>query len=458
MARWSAPAAPSWWPPRPTPSWQARSPPNRSPSCAPCSPTRRASLPGSPPATGWKPGPRPSRRGSCATSPASRPIPTWHPARPTARWCCPRRLLTLHRVVALLGVALCGVLLPIALHRRHRVGGFLALVLLALPVNALITGGLSGPHDRYQSRMMWLPPLLAALAIPALAQAARQTAGSAAGHAKETVHTHRAKPIVPSTKRFFLRVVRSAMQTGMAAATTGIKQELEPRMNTDGGRFKFSIPRYASCNDRGSVQASKKARKKGRIFTQISADGRGCTQMERNAPQPVDDTPGRPAWRADAPIVPWGRLHQKSRKQESKISNTEKKGGGTEATEKSRLWRFAQESDQTPREAPESSLLCALCAASLFLCVEILLSCRPRQTRSQILRQLARQQPTVPRLATLRPPDQASSRRRFQATTPVRHIAPANAARFSTCRLCVASWNRCTRPWPEIRHRAYRAR
>jgi hypothetical protein len=81
----------------------------------------------------------------------------------------PDWLGTLHRVVALLGVALCAALLPVTLWRRQRVGGFLALVLLVLPVNALITGGLSGPHDRYQSRVMWLPPLLAVLAIAGLA-------------------------------------------------------------------------------------------------------------------------------------------------------------------------------------------------------------------------------------------------------------------------------------------------
>ena len=89
----------------------------------------------------------------------------------------PAWLGTLHWVVALLGVGLCAVLMPVALHRRQRVGAFLALVLLVLPVNAFIAGGLSGPHDRYQNRIMWLPPMLAALAIvtllnPALAQAA----------------------------------------------------------------------------------------------------------------------------------------------------------------------------------------------------------------------------------------------------------------------------------------------
>jgi hypothetical protein len=81
----------------------------------------------------------------------------------------PAWLGMVHRVVALLGVAICAALLPVALFRRHRVAGFLALVLLVLPINALIAGGLSGPHDRYQSRVMWLPSLLAALAIPALA-------------------------------------------------------------------------------------------------------------------------------------------------------------------------------------------------------------------------------------------------------------------------------------------------
>ena len=45
--------------------------------------------------------------------------------------------------------------------RRHRSGGFAAAALLALLANAAITGGLSGPHDRYQSRIMWLPPLIA---------------------------------------------------------------------------------------------------------------------------------------------------------------------------------------------------------------------------------------------------------------------------------------------------------
>jgi hypothetical protein len=132
----------------------------------------------------------------------------------------PGWLGTLHRVVALLGVALCVVLLPVTLWRRQRVGGFLFVVLLVLPVNALITGGLSGPHDRYQSRVMWLPPLLAALAIaglvdPALARraaafplATRQDPPQSARSTQRALKATR-KPradTARSTKRLSLRV------------------------------------------------------------------------------------------------------------------------------------------------------------------------------------------------------------------------------------------------------------
>ena len=37
-----------------------------------------------------------------------------------------------------------------------------------LLANAAITGGLSGPHDRYQSRIMWLPPLVAVICLASL--------------------------------------------------------------------------------------------------------------------------------------------------------------------------------------------------------------------------------------------------------------------------------------------------
>jgi hypothetical protein len=39
-------------------------------------------------------------------------------------------------------------------------------VLVGAGVNALVTGALSGPHDRYQARIAWLLPLAAVLAWP----------------------------------------------------------------------------------------------------------------------------------------------------------------------------------------------------------------------------------------------------------------------------------------------------
>jgi hypothetical protein len=39
-------------------------------------------------------------------------------------------------------------------------------LLLALLGNAFICGALSNPHDRYQSRMMWLPTFALAFAVP----------------------------------------------------------------------------------------------------------------------------------------------------------------------------------------------------------------------------------------------------------------------------------------------------
>jgi hypothetical protein len=82
----------------------------------------------------------------------------------------PPWMQALHIYVAILGVGVCCALLPIALRRRHVVAGFIVTVLLAVVTNAAITGGLSGPHDRYQSRIMWLPPLIALLATVCLGQ------------------------------------------------------------------------------------------------------------------------------------------------------------------------------------------------------------------------------------------------------------------------------------------------
>jgi hypothetical protein len=43
--------------------------------------------------------------------------------------------------------------------------------LLALLINAVVTGGLSTPHDRYQSRLMWLPMFVLLIARPRIATA-----------------------------------------------------------------------------------------------------------------------------------------------------------------------------------------------------------------------------------------------------------------------------------------------
>jgi hypothetical protein len=78
----------------------------------------------------------------------------------------PGWLQTLHIVTALAGVAGCCAMLVTS--RHHPSSGFAAAALLALLANAAITGGLSGPHDRSQSRIMWVPPLVAVVCLASL--------------------------------------------------------------------------------------------------------------------------------------------------------------------------------------------------------------------------------------------------------------------------------------------------
>ena len=80
----------------------------------------------------------------------------------------PPPLAATHRAVVLAGIAAAVLLLPVACRRRHVAAWFLAVTLLALPLSAAITGGLSTPHDRYQSRIVWLPTCIAFLSAPAL--------------------------------------------------------------------------------------------------------------------------------------------------------------------------------------------------------------------------------------------------------------------------------------------------
>ncbi|HET8995640.1 MAG TPA: hypothetical protein VFN42_03145 [Acetobacteraceae bacterium] len=80
----------------------------------------------------------------------------------------PGWMQSLHAATGLAGVAGCVILLAAGLYRPHPAAGFAAAVLLALLFNAVITGGLSAPHDRYQSRVMLLPPLVTVLGGAAL--------------------------------------------------------------------------------------------------------------------------------------------------------------------------------------------------------------------------------------------------------------------------------------------------
>ena len=52
-----------------------------------------------------------------------------------------------------------------ASRRRWDEASLPALVLLGLIGNAIICGTFSNPHDRYQSRMIWLPSLVLLLAV-----------------------------------------------------------------------------------------------------------------------------------------------------------------------------------------------------------------------------------------------------------------------------------------------------
>ena len=89
----------------------------------------------------------------------------------------PPVLIHLHAALAVAGVMACLLLLPIACVRRAPCAGFLVAVLIALPVSAAITGALSTPHDRYQSRIMWLPPFIAAVSLASLRHRTIETRG-----------------------------------------------------------------------------------------------------------------------------------------------------------------------------------------------------------------------------------------------------------------------------------------
>jgi len=61
-------------------------------------------------------------------------------------------------------LAIATLLVIILLGRDRRIAAFAALLFVALVGNAIICGVLSNPHDRYQSRLAWLAPLVVAVA------------------------------------------------------------------------------------------------------------------------------------------------------------------------------------------------------------------------------------------------------------------------------------------------------
>jgi hypothetical protein len=79
----------------------------------------------------------------------------------------PAPLAALHVGMALVGVLGCAAVLTLG-WRRHVGAGFAAAALFAVLVNAAVTGCLSGPHDRYQSRIMGRPRAIALPALPAV--------------------------------------------------------------------------------------------------------------------------------------------------------------------------------------------------------------------------------------------------------------------------------------------------
>ncbi|HEY2444492.1 MAG TPA: hypothetical protein VGI20_01970 [Rhizomicrobium sp.] len=72
----------------------------------------------------------------------------------------------LHEIVGYFSLAGLVVLLAMSLQaKRHEQAAFLGMILIALIGNAIICGVLSGPHDRYQSRLVWLAPFALLLSV-----------------------------------------------------------------------------------------------------------------------------------------------------------------------------------------------------------------------------------------------------------------------------------------------------
>lgn len=77
-----------------------------------------------------------------------------------------RAIRRMHSAVVIVALITVLVLLVVAMRHRDRLtAGFVLLVAATLGLNAILCGVLSGPLDRYQSRVVWLVPLGALLAV-----------------------------------------------------------------------------------------------------------------------------------------------------------------------------------------------------------------------------------------------------------------------------------------------------
>jgi len=94
-----------------------------------------------------------------------------------AIWFLPINLV--HVPVAFLSLGALFVVLRRARARRDFAAGLLpAFILLALMGNAVVCGVFSGPHGRYQSRIMWLPAFaIALIAAPRISAEAQRRLG-----------------------------------------------------------------------------------------------------------------------------------------------------------------------------------------------------------------------------------------------------------------------------------------